>query len=310
MEYLVRRLLFALVAWILLLQTVSLHAATEPLSLMLLPPMGGKGSPQLAISWKGSESGQLELQALDASGQARKLKTRALTPGMHLDALDLETGDRKLLAVLRDARGLELARAEQDALPRVPELGADLAGEVDRVAEAPNKAAPMGQPLGSTLDWKASFAGNDGPNGLVYATTIFDDGSGPALIIGGDFASAGGSAANRVARWNGSAWTALGTGLNGDVYALTVFDGTLIAGGGFTMAGGTAANRIARWNGSAWSALGTGMNNAVIALTVFDGSLIAGGGFTNFAYIARWNGSTWSALGGGDGQCGPRPGRL
>lgn len=99
-------------------------------------------------------------------------------------------------------------------------------------------------------------------------------------------------------------WQALGSGMNGNVYALCEFNNELIAGGNFTIAGGIAANYIARWNGTNWSPLGTGMNSPVHAVCVYNGQLIAGGAFTtaggsNVNYIARWNGSSWQSLGTG-----------
>ncbi|MFH0983157.1 MAG: hypothetical protein V2A79_16680 [Planctomycetota bacterium] len=91
-------------------------------------------------------------------------------------------------------------------------------------------------------------------NFLVYALTVFDDGTGPALYAGGDFTTAGGVTASRIAKWNPGApgqWSALGSGMSSCVYALTVFDdGTgpaLYAGGIFTTAGGMASSYIARW---------------------------------------------------------------
>lgn len=38
-------------------------------------------------------------------------------------------------------------------------------------------------------------------SGPVAAPTVFDDGAGPALDAGGDFATAGGVATNRIAKW-------------------------------------------------------------------------------------------------------------
>ena len=88
------------------------------------------------------------------------------------------------------------------------------------------------------------------------------DGAGN-LYAGGDFATAGGVAANHIAKWDGSAWSALGSGMNGIVHALAMDDaGNLYAGGDFAIAGGVAANHIAKWDGSTWSALGSGMNGA------------------------------------------------
>jgi hypothetical protein len=69
--------------------------------------------------------------------------------------------------------------------------------------------------------------------GYVFALAV----SGSTLYAGGDFTTAGGSAANSIAQWNGSSWSALGSGINGGVSALAVSSSTLYAGGEFTIAG-------------------------------------------------------------------------
>jgi len=62
------------------------------------------------------------------------------------------------------------------------------------------------------------------------------------LVAGGDFTTAGGVSANRIARWNGTSWSALGSGMNGGVNALTTLpDGDLVAGGGFSVVNGAAS---------------------------------------------------------------------
>src|SRR5262245_42638031 len=112
--------------------------------------------------------------------------------------------------------------------------------------------------------WLPDFAGLPGTNGGVRAFAEFDDGSGPALYVGGSFTSAGRVVANRIAKWDGERWSALGSGMNPGyanrtVSALAVFDDgsgpALFAGGQFTTAGGVAANHIAKWDGSSWAAL-------------------------------------------------------
>jgi hypothetical protein len=111
----------------------------------------------------------------------------------------------------------------------------------------------------------------------VYALAV----SGADLYAGGSFFAAGGSAAIYVAKWNGSAWSALGSGMNSFVFALAMSGTDLYAGGYFTTAGGVSANRIAKWAGGAWSALGSGMDGPVYALAVSGtGDLYAGGYFT------------------------------
>ena len=166
--------------------------------------------------------------------------------------------------------------------------------------------------------WSALGLGMGGPSPYVHALTVFDDGTGPTLYAGGAFTTAGGMPANRIAKWDGTQWSALGGGMDNWVYALTVFDdGTgpaLYAGGNFTAAGGVPANYIAKWDGTQWSALGSGMNSTVRQLTVFDDgsgpALYAGGAFTTAGgvpanCIAKWDGTQWSALGLGMG--GPSP---
>jgi hypothetical protein len=143
-------------------------------------------------------------------------------------------------------------------------------------------------------------------DGSVRALAVLSNGD---LVAGGAFTTAGGVATNFIALWDGSSWTALGSGMNGSVTALAVLsNGDFIAGGQFTTAGGVAANRIAGWDGSTWSALGSGVNSSVTALAVLpNGDFVAGGQFTTAGgvaanRIARWNGSAWSALGSGLGN--------
>ncbi len=163
-------------------------------------------------------------------------------------------------------------------------------------------------PLGSGFGPYSPYS--DPP--LVSTMAVFDDGTGPALYVGGMFQKAGGLPANNIARWDGSRWSALGQGTNGHVQALAVFDDgsgpALYAGGGFDAVGGAAANSIAKWDGNTWSPVGGGVESGVSALAVFDDgtgpALYAGGNFTlaggvEAHKVAKWDGSSWSALGSG-----------
>src|SRR5262249_58666076 len=64
------------------------------------------------------------------------------------------------------------------------------------------------------------------------------------LYAGGAFDSADGAPASKIAKWNGTAWSAVGTGMNSFVLALAVYNNELYAAGFFTMAGGNPANYI------------------------------------------------------------------
>jgi hypothetical protein len=89
----------------------------------------------------------------------------------------------------------------------------------------------------------SGMGGNGGdPPPSVSALAV----SGSNLYAGGGFTTAGGSAANSIAKWNGSSWTALGSGMNYDVHALAVSGSDLYAGGVFTTAGGKVSAYIAR----------------------------------------------------------------
>jgi hypothetical protein len=117
------------------------------------------------------------------------------------------------------------------------------------------------------------------------------------MFAGGSFLNAGGVSASRVAKWDGSSWTTLGSGLNNNVQALaTDSSGNLYAAGSFTSSGGSlSVNRIARWDGSAWHALGAGMDANANGLTVTpSGELLVVGQFNSpGSGIAIWNGSVW-----------------
>ena len=154
--------------------------------------------------------------------------------------------------------------------------------------------------------------GGFGSTGSVVALAVFDDGSGPVPYAGGSFTTIGGVQANNIAKWDGTSWSPLGTGMSAGVRALTVFDDgsgpALYAGGEFSTAGGVLVNQIAKWDGTSWSPLGAGMSSSVFALTIFDDgsgpALYAGGGFTTAGgvsanRIAKWDGTSWWPLGAG-----------
>ncbi|MGA9117462.1 MAG: T9SS type A sorting domain-containing protein [Bacteroidota bacterium] len=137
------------------------------------------------------------------------------------------------------------------------------------------------------------------PTSLMALAVIGTD-----LYVGGGFLLAGGVRTNYVAKWNGTTWSALGTGMDDWVWCLAVMGTDLVAGGFFTTAGGVSANHVARWNGSSWSALGTGTDAPVRSLAVLGTDLYAGGNFamaggTGANRVAKWNGTSWSAVGTG-----------
>ncbi len=171
-----------------------------------------------------------------------------------------------------------------------------------------------------------------GANGPIYAIKVYkttcpcgSDGTSccqvTRLIIGGQFTQVNSVPANNIAVWDGLAWHALGTGLNGAVKAIEAIprgpcdpSPDIYVGGDFTDKG----NALAKWNGasSTWSALGSGLSSSgfggsfspgfvtVNSLINIGGVLWVGGRFYSGGGVASpnimgWNlsASQWGAIG-------------
>lgn len=173
-------------------------------------------------------------------------------------------------------------------------------------------------------DGSAWFAVGNGVNAQVDVIAR----NGSDVYVGGTFSefcdnpSCNGSnvPVNHIAKWNGTAWSAVGNGFNEYVAAI-VFDGNRIyAGGGFRQvcgnpecdSGNIPVNHVAVWDASAWAALGNGVSAPVQAMALRAGEVFVGGGFDQVCgdpaclndnrivnSIAVWNGDDWLALGNG-----------
>jgi len=182
------------------------------------------------------------------------------------------------------------------------------------------------------INWSALGSNGSGEGSLnnqVDALTLDASGN---LYVGGHFINVESgtilgtlNSADYIVKWNGSNWSAIGTGsapnygsLNGAVTTIALSGTDVYVGGSFIHVNnkGTVineANYIAKFNGSDWSALGNnGVGGGSLGYSVsdilIDGSNIyVAGGFTdvnsngsvrfNADYIAKWNGSAWSGLG-------------
>jgi len=201
-------------------------------------------------------------------------------------------------------------------------LVSDLAaGEPPRFA--PAAGAVMASIAGPWSALGSDGSGNGALNGWVDAIAV----SGTDVYVGGNITNVGGIAgANYIAKWNGSAWSAVGAPYDifGQVQAIAISGTDVYIGGRFTDAAGIpTADYVAKWNGSTWSALGSnGSGNGAIeslpdapspvvfALAVSGTDLYVGGSFIDVAgiaeadAIAKWNGSAWSNLGSDFGNNG------
>lgn len=163
-------------------------------------------------------------------------------------------------------------------------------------------------PFGSTL------SGSSG--GTVESIAL----NGSTIYIGGSFDHVGGSwdgqnvnapgvAAASVAAYNGTTWTALGTGAleygnAASVWSVAYWSGRLYITGNFTDVGGDGQSNTAVWNGSTWSPIGPNLDGAPGRLLATPGGVMAVGGFGKTSdgsvaleNIGLWNGVRWSGYG-------------
>lgn len=130
------------------------------------------------------------------------------------------------------------------------------------------------------------------------------------LYVGGNFDTAGGISATRIARWNGTNWSALGSGTSGFVQAIESIGDYLYVGGNFSIAGDKTVNRIARFNknNESWENLGNGLSGNVNSITSNGTYIYVGGSFSTASddgnvdkivnNLARWSvDNGWEALG-------------
>jgi len=146
-------------------------------------------------------------------------------------------------------------------------------------------------------------------NGMIWNFYVSNN----ELYAMGAFDSIGGIASDKIAKWNGSAWTSfppLDTTSGGwAITCASMYNGELYVGGNFDSQIASNMKDIAKWNGTNWQSVGGGLsgaNTVVDDLTVFNGELYVSGYFqTSFGdpgnNIAKWNGTSWSQVGTGCG---------
>jgi hypothetical protein len=146
--------------------------------------------------------------------------------------------------------------------------------------------------------WHALGAGlsrlNASANGIVFDLLVTNS----VLYAGGEFTSSGSATMNRVASWNGSAWSNVGAGVFlFSVRAMTFYRDELHIGGTIYGTQNEDFHDVGRWNGQNWFSLGPGVSNSVRTLAVFQDRLHAGTGSS--AGLSSWDGTNWQHNVGG-----------
>lgn len=212
-----------------------------------------------------------------------------------------------------DTASAVLARWNGTAWTAAPALNGmifDIAIAGDGIVAVGDFTGGVGVYRAATNAWEnVAPAGVDGRVTAVAATET-------GFCVAGAFASINGVTADSAACWNGTAWSALGTGLPGGVAVLARSpSGTWFAGGtlGFAIdpENGVFDFGIAHLVGTTWQPFEGGIDhgfiNEVRAIAFQGPDVIVGGQFLSAGtnpipadHLARWSPiAGWSELGGG-----------
>ena len=126
------------------------------------------------------------------------------------------------------------------------------------------------------LSWNAVGGGLIGALGSAEGKALFSNGN--KLFVGGNIASAGtaGNTVNNIAVWNDTIWSAVGNGVDGSVYAISIFNNELYVGGSFSNAGLSTLPtlNIAKW---------CPQNSSISGNVTYSGGNVPSGKATLFA---------------------------
>jgi hypothetical protein len=132
----------------------------------------------------------------------------------------------------------------------------------------------------------------------VTGMTVFEG----RLVVVGSFTSISGVLLNRVASFDGVAWSGFGAGFpsSESPSAVVTHGGTLIVGMGF----GSTPDFVLAWDPVAgiWQPVGAGLNGIVSSFASDGVKLFAAGGFTasgatTLNGAGQWDGNAWSPIG-------------
>jgi hypothetical protein len=219
--------------------------------------------------------------------------------GSFQNAAGIAAGDGLVACDLTTGATSAVVAKNYDLVGSVYALAADASGtlyaggtfiDLAGIPEADHVAAYAG---GS---WHAMGAGPAPKFGAVDNMVRSLTAQGTDLYVGTDATDVAGiPTADHVVKWDGSAWSALGSNGSGDgwfsatttINALATSGTAIFAAGLFQDAGGSAeADGVAYFDGTSWHPVGSdGAGNGPFigelkALSVFGGRLYAGGNFT------------------------------
>jgi hypothetical protein len=143
------------------------------------------------------------------------------------------------------------------------------------------------------LPWTSLGGGTNGEVTCMLPLATGD------LLLCGAFTQAGSVSANGVAVWNGTSFSSLGSGLQGQVSSAVEHNGVLYVGGAML----NGPSDLAKWDGTAWTftSVFEGKYPVINALHVHNGELYAAGSVSGIAgvteFVQRWDGAQWLPVG-------------
>jgi len=134
---------------------------------------------------------------------------------------------------------------------------------------------------------------------------------GGELHAGGEMEVKDGEVVHNLFKWNGKRWAAEGD-FDGEVRALTVYNGKFIAGGAYGKVNDEPFSFVTVQNDKIWQSIGAGIGSHtpthhVSALLSANNILYIGGNFKSYFNddhreannVAQWDGTNWANLGKG-----------
>lgn len=197
-----------------------------------------------------------------------------------------------------------------DAGSDVGEDGGDVGADAD--ADTGEDVSPPPpddvDPLGGYWSDDYSMPGMVGPGGGLVTAVLRDDSS-DAVYAAGEFTYAGTAQAKNIARWDGTQWNALGSGLDITANALVKdSSGTLYAagsgGGGGGIGIGPSSNDMYTWDGTNWTPWASalpGRSTIHDMVVLSNGDIIVAGDFqgidgVQINNVARYDGTVWTPI--------------
>ncbi len=150
------------------------------------------------------------------------------------------------------------------------------------------------QPVGSGFDFDVRCLYSDSLNNILYA--------------GGNFKSSGILKVRAIAKWNGTYWDSLQSGIDdfhsgspNPVLSICGYQNRIIVGGSFSTAGSLSTAHLAIWDGIQWDSSALQVNGSVDFVSEIAGELFLGGTFDSVGgihstHIAKWNGVNCSGF--------------